>query len=87
MDNTLSIQEQNNEEGITLLPNPSNGIFSINGLTEPAFLQLYGMNGQLIKEMMIEPNQIMDIKSYPKGTYLITITNSAGNKILRLLSI
>jgi hypothetical protein len=86
MDNTLNIQEQNDESGITLQPNPSNGIFSINGLKEPAFLQLYGMNGQLLKEMTITPNQLIDIQAFPKGTYLLSITNLDGNKTLRLIS-
>ena len=86
MDNTLSIQEQNDELGITLIPNPSNGIFSIVGLKEPAFLQLYGMNGQLLKEMTIVPNQLIDIQALPKGTYLLSIMNTDGNKTLRLIS-
>jgi hypothetical protein len=45
------------------------------------------MNGQLLKEMTIEPNQLIDIKGMPKGTYLISITLGKGNKTLRLITI
>ena len=83
----MNLQESIAEANISVVPNPNNGIFSLNGLNETGILQLYNMNGQLLKEMSVEPNQLIDIKGTPKGTYLISITLSKGNKTLRLITI
>lgn len=86
-DNTLSLDETLTEESIAVVPNPSNGIFTLHGLTESVFLQLYGMNGKMVKEMTVEPNQLIHVNDLPKGTYLISMTHSKGNKTLRLITI
>lgn len=86
-DNTLNLQESIVDASISVVPNPNNGVFTLNGLNETGIIHVYHMNGHLIKEMSVEPNQIIDLKGTPKGTYLISITLSKGNKTLRLITI
>jgi hypothetical protein len=36
--------------------------------------------------MNLSPSQNIDISSLPQGTYLLSISNSKGNKTLRLVT-
>ena len=85
-DNSLSIQENETLESIQVVPNPNNGHFKLVGLKEDSHLEIYSMNGVVVKEMNLSPSQNIDISSLPQGTYLLSISNSKGNKTLRLVT-
>lgn len=85
-DNSLSIEESASFESIQVVPNPNNGQFKLVGLKEDSYLEIYSMNGVVVKEMNLSPNQNIDISSLPQGTYLLEISNSTGNKTLRLVT-
>ncbi|MEI6310999.1 MAG: M1 family aminopeptidase [Bacteroidota bacterium] len=84
--NTASIMNHTNEEAyINVFPNPAQDILniSITKQLEDAHLEIYDMNGALIKSII--PNQDMhisiDTKSIHNGVYLIQYFNSVDRFI------
>lgn len=78
----------NFEEGeITIQPNPTNGLFSINfkkSDIEEAILKIYSLAGQLVKEQQVSPNEnttIVDAKKLSNGMYLIKIETNRREQI------
>ena len=71
---------------VNVYPNPNNGQFKLVGLKEDSHLEIYSMNGVVVKEMNLSPSQNIDISSLPQGTYLLSISNTKGNKTLRLVN-
>lgn len=77
-----SLQEiHNNKRGISIYPNPSEGIFNIDfrGYDENKFdITIYNALGQLIHKASVTPqntNQI-DLTSFGAGSYFITLQNA-----------
>ena len=68
------------EEDISIFPNPSSDIINITGLTQPADVELYSIQGKLQKAV----NQVestIDISDLPAGIYILNLTS--GDKVLR----
>ena len=85
--NELSIIDfEQNSLDLSIYPNPSRGIFSIDGLTEKAELVIYDLNGKERKKECISPQQYIDIKELGKGTYIIEIQINKNKKRLKIIS-
>jgi len=58
---------------IALFPNPTSGIINITGLTQPAEVKIYSIQGQLLKfELQVE--NTIDISDLPTGVYLLNLS-------------
>ncbi|MFA9215083.1 MAG: T9SS type A sorting domain-containing protein [Candidatus Methylacidiphilales bacterium] len=58
-------------------PNPSKGEIKINGLTNNTQLEIFDLKGALVKNDLINENNIIDVSNLRNGIYLIKlITNT-----------
>jgi hypothetical protein len=62
-----------NIEKVEIFPNPTSGIVNITGLTRPAEVKVYSLQGQLLKSKYHIINKV-DISDLPAGAYLLEIT-------------
>ncbi len=64
----------NNELGaISIFPNPTLGVINITGLTAPAKIKIYNLQGQLLKSFQQDQNTI-DISDLQPGVYFLNLT-------------
>ena len=69
---------------ITIFPNPTSGIISITGLTEPAELKIYSIQGQLIKsEHQIE--SIVDLSDLTEGIYFLNLIKGKDRIVRKIV--
>ena len=74
--------ENNDGINISIVPNPSNGMFYLNveGINETVMLNIYSINGQVLYTEQVDNtgliNKHIDLKSYPKGMYFLRLINS-----------
>lgn len=76
----------NNLGTITIYPNPSTDIITLN-ITQPELMNttanLFDENGKMVMEVKIkEPITLLDFKSYAKGIYLLKFSNNVTKKII-----
>ena len=73
---------------LQIIPNPTNGVFSIGNLAENAVVEVYEMNGKKIFSKSIIPSETIDLRSFGKGTYLVEIQiSNSQQKRLKLVSL
>ncbi len=64
---------------IIIYPNPSKGLFTIQG-NDLQFIEIVNINGRIINKSLIENNQFnIDLSKQPKGIYIIKIVT---NKVI-----
>jgi hypothetical protein len=70
--------------GITIGPNPTTDFFTIRGMESGKnMIQVYGSNGQLVKNQVSSVNQAdVDISYLAPGIYTVKITSEAGNTVV-----
>ncbi|MFK7808113.1 MAG: T9SS type A sorting domain-containing protein [Saprospiraceae bacterium] len=59
---------------ISILPNPSDGIFHLKGLSTNTKINIHDSYGQLISSVEEEKNQL-DLRSFPGGVYYLVFKN------------
>ena len=65
---------------LTLSPNPTNGVVSINNLSEDLKLKIYTILGkQLDVKNLSTSRNTVDLSRYPKGVYLFQFEDAKGN--------
>jgi hypothetical protein len=71
---TLSIYPMQ-QSPILIYPNPANEWLNIDGLeeNEPAFLQVYALDGRIMLSKMIQNHEFIDLKNWLAGTYIFYI--------------
>jgi hypothetical protein len=85
--NVVQINNNLNNDDLKLTPNPTNGFVTLTGIQTNLIntqLQLLNMDGQKIKQLLINNNQfLVDLSIYPKGVYLLKLTNGKVFKIIK----
>jgi len=84
----VGVEELMNQ-GVRIYPNPSDGILAIESQsTGQHFIEITTMNGQMIySEKMDGTTHKLDLSSFQKGVYIITIRSEdlvTTRKIIRL---
>ena len=69
------VVEEYENDGVTILPNPTNGHVHIEG-AGAAEVMVYNAIGQLVKTVQ-DTNEI-ELKGWPKGMYLLRIIDENG---------
>lgn len=65
------------ENELSILPNPSSGIFSVSGLEPDTEITLFNLLGEkIISQKATEKFTTLDISSSPKGVYMIKIMHA-----------
>lgn len=66
--------------GLSVYPNPSQGIFTFNGLQVNDKIQIYDVLGKVVYETRVNTTQqTLDISNQTKGLFIYVITNSQTN--------
>jgi hypothetical protein len=76
------IEEAPKIDGITVSPNPTNGIVRIEGATI-AEVQVYNALGQLVKT--VRNSYEVNLKDLPQGIYTVRVAMGDGNDVIRKL--
>ncbi|MFM7759109.1 MAG: T9SS type A sorting domain-containing protein, partial [Crocinitomicaceae bacterium] len=84
-DNSLSIDEIVKSEDLFIVPNPNNGVFTIENLTSKAGINVYDMFGKVVKKIAFEPNSSISLAELEKGNYLLEIILPSNSKRLKLV--
>lgn len=78
----LSVMDIENKDDFKLFPNPTNTFFSIKTNSQDGFkINIFDVNGRLIKEMDKNIENVYDVSSLSDGTYFIQITMNTSNSI------
>jgi choice-of-anchor B domain-containing protein len=82
--NTLSTQEFNTENSISLSPNPAKSYFSIKSNTTIKSVRIYNILGQIIfkKEQLNTKTHKINTLNITKGVYLVKINNQITKKLI-----
>jgi hypothetical protein len=76
--------------GLVLFPNPvlNSSNFTISGLKEPAKVQLLDNSGRVIKSILLNGTNTIELNGIQKGTYMVKITGSlSGNTEMKKLTV
>ncbi|HNW89627.1 MAG TPA: T9SS type A sorting domain-containing protein [Bacteroidales bacterium] len=77
------------DNNISIFPNPSNGVFTINNLPAQALVvEVFDILGNSVYSTHTSQKEIyINMESAGKGMYFVEITSPAGNKIVRKMII
>ena len=76
----LSTSEMIAGQGVSIYPNPTNGLIRIEGATI-AEVKVYNTLGQLVKT--IRNSNEVNLKDLLQGIYTVRVTNEEGNSVIR----
>jgi len=73
---------------ITILPNPSNGLFYVNGLLKEICYRyvITDITGKIITENQQIASELIDLRKYPDGVYFIKILTSNMLKTFKVIN-
>ncbi len=70
---------------VSIYPNPSNGLFNIEGLQAEAQMTVTNAQGQVILEGNVSDNGLLDISAQPKGVYFVRLINEEEMMIQKVI--
>ena len=60
-----------------LIPNPANNYFTITNITSPVFVEIYGVQGNLILAKQVCPNDQIELFDLHSGLYTVSISDKS----------
>jgi len=86
VDNAPILSSEMEESVISVFPNPSNGIFTIQGLKDAGMLEVMDLQGKRIKlQLIAKGNGQMDMSDIQNGIYLIRIQTNKGVVVKKII--
>jgi hypothetical protein len=80
VDPVFAIHNINASSNITVFPNPSSDVISINSGGQPIVLaEIYNLQAQLIETRKLSLSPTIDISKLINGTYILKLTDKKGN--------
>ena len=70
---------------VVVYPNPSNGVFNIDGINSAIRMQVTNAHGQVVAIDEINDHYTLDISGQPTGVYFIRLYSEAGIKIVKVV--
>lgn len=80
-----SLQLEESTWSLSIAPNPSSDVVTINSNSQIEYLRCYGMDGKTAREITIDGNNQISIKSFPKGMYMLEVRNANTSRIVKLV--
>jgi PhoPQ-activated pathogenicity-related protein len=82
----LSTPEFDSKTTIKMYPNPAHDevTVEIHDLTE-AYLELFNLNGQLLKKQMLTNDTKINIAELTKGVYIFKVTANEGTAVQKVI--
>jgi hypothetical protein len=80
-----SLQLEESTWSLSMVPNPSSDVVTINSNSQIEFLRCYGMDGKIAREITMDGNNQFSIKSFPKGVYMIEVRTANTSRIVKLV--
>ena len=75
--------------GISIYPNPSNGLFTLKGNALNSKLQhvkvLNTLGATVYSSQQIQLNQVVDIQNFPSGVYFIELQFNSGKEVYKVI--
>ncbi|MEZ4756280.1 MAG: T9SS type A sorting domain-containing protein [Flavobacteriales bacterium] len=81
----VSVSEASDLEGVSLFPNPTNGVLNIRTRDLEVYnVEVFGVAGELVRSERINGTSTMDISELAKGVYTVRIFNNNGTLTQRV---
>ena len=77
---TLSVEEFYGN--LNIFPNPTNGLFQINGIENGSSVELFDITGKNVLSEIVNNSQILSLEGFNQGTYMLKI-QTAEQQIVR----
>lgn len=75
---SVGLNEMNQEQSLSIYPNPTNGSLTIDGLENSASLSVLNLNGIELLSQQITNGEQVDLSFLPKSIYILKIETSKG---------
>jgi hypothetical protein len=86
LDPVVSVPQYGNLPGISIQPNPTNGIFTVNTPTTGSYgLEVFDVVGALVHTSRFTGLGTVDLGAQPTGVYLVRVQNAQGSTTMRLI--
>jgi|GEM_PF-2130637 len=73
------------DANIYIYPNPTAGTFTIEGLVSEAEVEIYSSYGKLVFARVIMDEELIDLRTLPKGVYLVKVIDAQGTHFEKLV--
>ena len=80
-----SLQLEESTWSLSIAPNPSSDVVTINSNSQIEYLHCYGMDGKTTREITMDGNNQISIKSFPKGVYMLEVRTASTSRIVKLV--
>ena len=80
-----SLQLEESTWSLSIAPNPSSDVVTINSNSQIEYLRCYGMDGKTAREITMDGNNQISIKSFPKGVYMLEVRTASTSRIVKLV--
>lgn len=84
-DVTTAIDEPSQNESLTIYPNPTNGVTTLDLKTSSSITMTNSMGQVILNESLLAGKQEIDLSPYPEGIYIVKITGNNTSKSIRLI--
>ena len=81
--NEVLATAENETESIGIFPNPTSNSFTISGINGFQQMNIYSIDGKLVKREIIDCGQSIDISELPQGLYYVNV-NKQNFKLIKL---
>lgn len=80
-----SLQLEESTWSLSIAPNPSSDVVTINSNSQIEYQRCYGMDGKTVPEITMDGNNQISIKSFPKGVYMLEVRTASTSRIVKLV--
>lgn len=89
LDPTLGFSDKpySHNTQLEVYPNPSTDFISIKGQTATLVFTLYDANGKTVRTGTIDPNELIDVRTVKRGTYVLKCVAPNQQQYIRLVTI
>ncbi len=80
-----SLQLAESDLSLSIAPNPSSDLVTVNSNSQIEYLRCYGMDGKIALEVTMDGDNQFSTKSLPKGIYFIEVHSGNSSNTIKLL--